>query len=207
MRKELAGIAEHMKELGLASLSHALQHTFYFDQFNLYWNDLAVLQAAHAAEILIKARIAEEHPLLIFTELPRSTQTGGAQIDIKALIESGRTLQFQDLPEKLWATTGYTIQDMVLYQRFGKLRNSIQHFASPDESELAQEILKFIFGIVDPMIHDFWGLYAVNYVEDPDAHSHIFPMLIKSGVAFLIPQDCEETVAEERARLRLGIYN
>ncbi|HEX8161195.1 MAG TPA: hypothetical protein VF538_04945 [Pyrinomonadaceae bacterium] len=97
------------------------------------------------------------------------------------------------------------LRELQLFQRFGKLRNSIQHFASLKECDLTQEILEFVFGIIDPMINDFWGLYAVNYVEDPDAHDYIFPMLIESGVTFLIPEDCKGTVAEERARLQLGI--
>ena len=49
----------------------------------------------------------------------------------------------------------------------------VQHFATPKDRNLTQEILNFIFGIIDPIIHDFWGLYAVNYVEDPDAHEYI----------------------------------
>lgn len=186
MHKELEGVAEHKKEFGLAALSHALQHTCFYNEFNPYWQDLAVLQAAHAAEIFIKARIAEQHPLLIFMDLPKSTQSGGL-LDIKALIESGRTIQFQDLPERLWAITGYAINNPQTYQRFGKSRNSIQHFASLQECDLSQEILKFVFGILDPAINDFWGLYAVDCVEDPDAGEYIIKMLLKSGITYLEP--------------------
>ncbi|MTJ52431.1 hypothetical protein FJR38_07000, partial [Anabaena sp. UHCC 0253] len=33
---------------------------------------MCVVHTAHAAEILLKARIAQEHPLLIFSKLPKS---------------------------------------------------------------------------------------------------------------------------------------
>ena len=170
---------------------------------NKYWSDLAVLQAAHAAEILLKARIAEEHPLLIFSDIPRSIKVNEDKLSFRSLVESGKTLQYNELPERLWATTGYKIKDDNLYQNFGKLRNNIQHFATPKDRNLTQEILNFIFGIIDPIIHDFWGLYAVNYVEDPDAHEYIFQTLLSSNISFLIPDECKEIVERDRLDLNL----
>jgi hypothetical protein len=203
MHEELLGISEHLKSLGLASLAHAQQHTFFYSMDNQYWNELAVLQAAHAAEILLKARISEQHPLLIFSDIPRSTKVNEEKLSFRSLLESGKTLQYNELPERLWATTGYKIKDDSLYQRFGKLRNTIQHFTNPPNRDLLQETLEFIFGIIDPMINDFWGLYAVNYVEDPDAHEYIFETLLRSNISFLIPDECKEIV--ERDRLNLNI--
>lgn len=201
MHEELSTVAEHIKRLGLAALAHAQQHIFFYSMDNPYWNDLAVLQAAHAAEILVKARIAEEHPLLIFSDVPRSTKVNEEKLGLRALLESGKTLQYNELPERLWATTGYKIKNDNLYQRFGKLRNVIQHFTSPQERDLMQETLEFIFGIIDPMIHDFWGLYAVDYIEDPDAHDYIFETLLKSNISFLIPDHYKEMVERDRSNL------
>lgn len=201
MHEELTGVAEHIKGLGLAALAHAQQHTFFYSLDNPYWNDLAVLQAAHAAEILIKARIAEQHPLLIFSDIPKSTKVNEDKLNLRALLESGKTHQYNELPERLWATTGYKIKDENLYQRFGKLRNAIQHFTSPQERDLMQETLEFIFGIIDPMIHDFWGLYAIDYIEDPDAHDYIFETLFKSNISFLIPKVYKERVECDRLNL------
>ena len=53
------------------------------------------------------------------------------------------------------------------------------------------------------MIHDFWGLYAVNYVEDPDAHEYIFQTLLSSNISFLIPDECKEIVERDRLDLNL----
>lgn len=70
MNPALKGIWEHMLDLGLGALAHANRHAAYAAMENERWPQLSVLQAAHAAELIIKARIAqEEHPLLIFEHL------------------------------------------------------------------------------------------------------------------------------------------
>ena len=51
---------------------------------NDHWPELSVLQAAHAAEFLVKARIAEEHPLLVFERLPAFQKNKGA-LDLSLL--------------------------------------------------------------------------------------------------------------------------
>lgn len=45
---------------------------------------LSIVHAAHGAEIFIKARIAEEHPLLIFKSYPKSNTTNDT-LSIKEL--------------------------------------------------------------------------------------------------------------------------
>ena len=59
MDQALREISGHMRELGLGALSHATWHVHIHSMENPWWPQLSVLQAAHAAEILIKARIAE----------------------------------------------------------------------------------------------------------------------------------------------------
>lgn len=98
-----------MRDLGLGALAHANRHAAYAAMENPRWPELSVFQAAHAAELLIKARIAQEHPLLIFESLPRSTQAAGAHLDLDDLFKQGRTFQWSDLPERLWAATGISI--------------------------------------------------------------------------------------------------
>jgi hypothetical protein len=61
---------------------------------NPRWPELSVLQATHTAELLIKAHIAEEHPLLIFEQLPRSTQAAGNQLDLDDLCRQRRTIHW-----------------------------------------------------------------------------------------------------------------
>ncbi len=110
-----------MKEIGLGVLSQEQSNAFFWDYRNkLDEGVFAVLQAAHAAELLIKAAIAEQHPLLIFSQLPKSTSVNVDLLDIESLFEAGRTIQYNELPEQLWATTGYKIQELKVYTSFGK---------------------------------------------------------------------------------------
>lgn len=81
-----------MQKLGLGALAHANRHAVYYSCDNSMWSELSVLQAAHAAELLIKARIAQEHPLLIFEDLPRSTQAINGYLDLEDLFQKEKTL-------------------------------------------------------------------------------------------------------------------
>ena len=94
MTPELTGIWERMRDLGLGALAHANRHTHYGDYHNQWWAELGVLQAAHSAELLLKARIAEEHPLLIFEDLPKADLS--RELTLKDLFEKGRTIQWAD---------------------------------------------------------------------------------------------------------------
>jgi hypothetical protein len=128
MNPDLKGIWEHIRDLGLGALAHANRHAAYAAMENPRWPELSVLQAAHAAELLIKARIAQEHPLLIFEGLPPSNKAAGSNLDLEDLFSRGKTFQWTDLPERLWAATGLSIPNKSTFDNFGKLRNGIQHF-------------------------------------------------------------------------------
>ncbi len=182
----LKDVADHMRDLGLGALTHALRLSLYSDPDNPSWGDLSVLNGAHAAEILIKARIADEHPLLIFSQIPRSTQAGGPLLTFDDLFEKGQTIDFQDLPERLWAVTGQTLPNPEVYREFGRLRNAIQHFASPSNDSSALT-LEFVFKVLDPFIFQNWGLYAIDYNEEcGDHYDHIFDSLVTRDIRPLI---------------------
>jgi hypothetical protein len=97
-----------MLGLGLGALAHANWHANYHSFENDWWSELSVLQAAHAAEILIKARIAQQHPLLIFEHLPKPPAVK-TRLSLEHLLEQGRTYQYSELPDRLWAATGIMI--------------------------------------------------------------------------------------------------
>lgn len=173
-----------MLELGLAALSHAVRHSAYVDyEANSRWEDLSVLQAAHAAEILFKSRIAQEHPLLIFDTFPK---TSDALLTTELLFEKGRTIDWSDIPNTLWATTGIQISNLDIFKKFGALRNGIQHFGVvPKGIDLSLETLKFIFSVVDPFINKCWGVYAVDCDEDYDSSEHLPGILLRQEILFL----------------------
>lgn len=124
--------------------------------------------------------------LLIFDQLPRSDQPGKL-LNFKQLVSDGRTIQYSDLPERLWATTGIKIKNLKPYAAFGKLRNMIQHFAPPQGVDLSQQTLEFIYAVVDPFINECWDLYAVDHVEDNDLDEHFIPGLVRREIKFLVP--------------------
>jgi hypothetical protein len=186
MNPALEGIWEHMRDLGLGALAHANRHAAYAAVENPRWPELSVLQAAHAAELLIKARIAEEHPLLIFEQLPRSSQASAAHLDIEDLFKQGRTFQWSELPERLWAATGVSLPKKARFDSFGRLRNGIQHFAPAPTGNPGAETLRFIFEVIDPFINGCWGLFAVDYDEDSEPYVYFVSALVHREILFLV---------------------
>jgi len=164
----------------------------YHPYMNASMHELSVLQAAHAAEILIKARIAEGHPLLIFEQLPRPTRADTSELELRHLFEKGRTVQYSDLPDRLWATTGMRITNVETFNAFGRLRNTIQHFAPPNHVDCSQETVEFIYEVIDPFINECWGLFAVDYNEDDEPYVYLVENLIRNGVYFLVSPEVVE---------------
>ncbi len=194
MNPALENVWEHMLDLGLGALAHANRHAAYSNMDNSKWPELSVTQAAHSAELLIKARIAQEHPLLIFEQLPRLTKSAnGNQLDLDDLFKQGRTVQWSDLPDRLWAVTGLTIPNRQKYDDFGKLRNGIQHFGPNPAQDAGEETLKFVFEVIDPFINECWGLFAVDYDEDDEACIYFVHALVSREIKFLVSPEAAET--------------
>ena len=196
MNPALKDIWQHMLDLGLGALAHANRHAAYSAMENPRWPELSVLQAAHAAELIIKARIAQEHPLLIFEDLPRSTQAQGPHLDLADLFTKGRTVQWSDLPDRLWAATGLAIPNRERFDSFGKLRNGIQHFGPPPGHSATDETLRFVFEVIDPFIHDCWKLFAIDYDEDDEPHIYFVGALVSRQIRFLVSPDAASSFSE-----------
>ena len=179
-------IAIHMKRLGLAALSHATWHATTMSFENPYWPELSVLQAAHAAEILIKARIAEKDPGLIFKKAPMPLS---APMASKDALGSAKTYQYYELPDILKRETGVKILDLEMYHSFGRIRNQIQHLLPPESIDFRIEAISFIFKIVDPLIQECWGIYAIDFNEEPDTLAYVVEYLIENEVVFGISSD------------------
>ena len=196
MNPQLQGIWEHMRNLGLGALAHANRHAAYAAMENPRWPELSVIQAAHACELLIKARIAQEHPLLIFEKLPTSAHSLSDDLDLGALFKQGRTFQWADLPDRLWAATGLVLPGRESFNAFGKLRNGIQHFAPVPDTNAGEQTLRFVFEVIDPFIHECWGLFAVDYDEDYEPYVYFVNALISREIKFLVSPDAAATFEE-----------
>ena len=200
MNPELKNISDHIHYIGVGVLSQAQRNSLYtsygYDSL-LDEGVYGVLQAAHAAELIIKAAIAEQHPLLIFSSLPKSKKGDDSFLSLSDLFESGKTIQYSELPEKLWAATGYKIEDIGLFNSFGKLRNCIKHFATPD-IDLRTETSRFIYLVIDPILEHFWGEYAVEYVDLESYQDDMFEILNSRGLVVRYP--------ESMAKYADGVY-
>jgi len=140
-------------------------------------NPMCVVHTAHAAEILLKARIAQEHPLLIFSKLPKSDPTKNT-LTLIDLLETGRTLSYEELPEQLWATTGIKIEQISRYKEFGRLRNQIVHFSMANAKDLDILALGYSLEVLDPLVESFWGKSVIDFIKN----DHHFTTDFKSGM-------------------------
>lgn len=155
MDDELKDLANHMEHFGLNLIGHAVEHALEVPFIPPFWHAFGVLHAAQAGDIIIKSCIAKEHPLLIFNKYPTSSRYPDQSLSMQNLLESGVTLNYSELPDRLWAATGYVIQEINIYHDFGKLRNRVQHLAVPNQN-LPREIFMYICKVIDPMTRHFW---------------------------------------------------
>lgn len=185
MHPDLKDVWKHIREQAEGALAHANRHSCYWDPQTPHWKQQAVLQAAHAGELFIKARIAQEHPLLIFDQLPKPQPGSSELLDFGDLFERGKTLQWSDLPARLWAATGIRLPREDLFVSFGRLRNTIQHFAVPNRN-LAHETQDFVFRVLDPFINECWGLCAIDYDEDDASSEYLPPSIVRRELLFSV---------------------
>ena len=96
-------------------------------------------------------------------------------------------IEWSQLPNRLWATTSMHLPNKDVFIRFGKLRNSIQHFgAIPKDVNASLETLRFIYSVIDPFIYECWQLYAIDFDEDYDSYENFPPILIDRKIEFLV---------------------
>jgi hypothetical protein len=178
-----------MKDFGLCLLGRSVVDVAFAEIMNPYSHAMGAIRCAHAAEIIIKARIAEEHPLLIFAKLPKADPESNDLLGVAELLDEGKTLMYNELPDALWAATGYRIPDLKHFQDFGKTRNKLTHLAIPPAVDLSGETLRFAFQVMQPMINDFWKSDIFEYIGqyDPDANEdgYIFELLENYKISFL----------------------
>lgn len=67
---------------------------------------MCVIHTAYAAEILLKARIAKEHPLLIFSTIPKPNLQNSDPLTLSTLLEQGRTITYDELPDRTLGNYG-----------------------------------------------------------------------------------------------------
>ncbi|WP_255608883.1 hypothetical protein [Methylosinus sp. Sm6] len=201
MNKELLQVPDRILNLAMAALAQANTHAVFQDPGNEHWLAMSVLNTAHAGELFLKAIIANEHPLLIFKDIFSLDDNKADELSIQSLLTRGRTHDFEKLPQVLWATTGIRIPNPNCYERLRKARNAIQHFCLPDDDDLRKLSLEYIYTIIDPLIAQRFGLYAIDYHDDHNVgYDYVVACLLRWEFRFSVPDNFSVTeidIAEE----------
>lgn len=176
--KDKFKIASQMRDFGLSMVAKGVVNATFSEAGEPYSHAMGLVQVANGFEILIKSKIVEEHPLLVFNKIPKEANLLDGNIKMEDLIEHGQTIMYSELPDRLWATTGYKIDPIELFNRFGRVRNQIIHFAVPKIS-LSDLTLEFTFKIIEKAINSWWDTTILDYSQDHDDTilEHIFDRL------------------------------
>lgn len=135
---------------------------------------MCVVHAAHAGEVLLKARIAQEHFLLIFDKLPETSQKQEL-LTLPILLEKGQTVKYSELPSRLWATTGIRMDGSEKFLNFGKLRNQIIHCGIGTKNDLDIETIRYCLEVIDPLVESFWRRSVIDFIKnDPFLSEQIY---------------------------------
>jgi hypothetical protein len=165
--KDKFKIASQMRDFGLSMVAKGVVNATYSESGEPYSHAMGLVQVANGFEILIKSKIVEEHPLLVFSKIPKEANLSDGNIKMEDLIEHGQTIMYSELPDRLWATTGYKIQPNELYNKFGRIRNQIIHFAIPNIS-LSEFTLEFTFKVIEKAINAWWDTTILEYAQEYD---------------------------------------
>jgi hypothetical protein len=203
MHEEIQGIPSRILEVALGALIQANHHAVFYDPQSSGWPETAILSSATAAELLLKAIVAKEHPLLIFKDLFELDSHSQVELTVDQLIQQGKTYGFDHMPKLLWVTTGERIPDLNLFDKLRRARNSIQHFCSPGEKldlrELARE---FIYVNIDPLLHRHFDVCAVELHQDHDVgYDYVVDCLLQNELLFSVPTDFTITEFDFKAKL------
>jgi hypothetical protein len=201
MNEELNGIPDRILGLATAALTQANMHAVFMDPGSEHWPQMSILNTAHAGELFLKAMIACEHPLLIFKDLANLDDGLTDELGLQTLLTRGRTHDFEKLPQVLRATTGIRIPNPDCFERLRRARNAIQHFFAPDIQDLSELSLEFIYTIIDLLIAERFGLYAIEYHEDHNVgYDYVVNELLAREFRFSIPDNfriTEINIADE----------
>lgn len=190
MSPELKEIPQRILHQAKGALTQANHHAIFHDPGNEHWEEISVINTAHAGELFLKAAIASEHPLLIFKDLFGLESDTDGPLILDQLIKRGKTHDFEKLPQVLWATTGRRVLNISCFERLRRARNAIQHFCPPDQEDFRSLSLEFIYTIIDPLIAETFNLCAIEFHEDHSVgYDYVVEQLLCRELRFTIPVD------------------
>ena len=181
-------IVSNILRLAIAAIKQTNKNAVFSGPMSEDWHYFSILNSVHAGELVIKAIIAEEHPLLIFRDL-FSLYKDDAELTLQQLMLQGKSHDLSKLPQVLWAVTGQRIASKEIFKKALLVRNTIQHFLSPKNTDLGHIALEFLYTIVDPLLADNFGIFAIEYHDNPDDYGYLVERLIHHEIKFSMPKD------------------
>jgi hypothetical protein len=175
--KEKYQLSDNMAQFGLMQVGKGIYECTFMEDTPFKYA-MSTVHVASGFELIIKARIAQEHPYLIFEKLPKHAKVKNGVIKYDDLLEHGHTINYSELPERLWVTTACQIPEINLFHTFGKVRNQIIHFGTPDE-DFAKLVFQYCFKIIEPLVNEWWDITLLEYAWEYDTElmDYIFEQL------------------------------
>ncbi|SIQ20002.1 hypothetical protein SAMN05880590_102540 [Rhizobium sp. RU35A] len=176
------------------AIAQANMHAIFLDPGNEHWGNVSVLNAAQAGELVMKAAIANVHPLLIFQNVFDLDDANSEDLDIERIIQRAKTHEFHNLPKVMWAVLKDRLPDLNSFNEMRKMRNAVQHFYHPggfaNYGEAARRLsLDFLYKNVDPILKKYFDLSAIEFHEDSEGYFYIVQALLRHEIIFSIPDD------------------
>ncbi|MEQ9490553.1 MAG: hypothetical protein RIM72_16335 [Alphaproteobacteria bacterium] len=169
-----------MFDFGAVLLGHGIEHIILSGRgAPPYAQAFGVTHVAHAGELITKAAIAQKHPLLIFSSMPKLTSARSGLMSFDELASEGRSINYNELPDRLWAATGYAMEHVEEFKKFGATRNVVQHFAAT-EVDYLKEALSYTCNVLDPLMNHFWQVGPFKAMAD--AWDEQNPYILGDGV-------------------------
>lgn len=145
-----------LEENATDSLTHAVSH--YLDESEPTYLKYAVMHSFHAVELFLKARLAKEHPLLVYDAPEKAPTKPG---------DDYRTVDFQRLVERL-QKSGVTISkdDVSTLNQLRRVRNAIEHHRVEMNSAEVEEYLGRAMFFLDGFLREELGIELETQLGD-----------------------------------------
>jgi len=182
-------IPRRILEMGFSALAQANTQAVYGGPGTEGSDALSIVNSAFAGELIIKAIIAKQHPLLIFKNLFELGPSDTSPISIDRLLLKGKTYTFGELPNLLWSCTGNQISELELFREIQQARNAIVHFCSPEDENLKLLSLNFLYKVIDPLLKDHFRECAIEFHNGYTVdYSYVVSCLFSNEILFSVPE-------------------
>ena len=173
------------------ALIFANTHSNYFDPGKEHWGVSSVGHAAHAGELLLKSIIASRDPLKIFKN---PSIFAPPYKTVQVYCEEAKTHQLHALPSIFQSVFGVDIPDMASFEEIRKARNTFTHLFSAEVYDgfaaRSREVARaFIYRNIDPLLKNYFGKYAIEYVDDCVGYDYLASSLVREEIKFSVPPD------------------